>query len=75
MGGHVVSFRIYQCSPNCAGAVGSMSGAVDISVHDYPEQRKEYQINGNGICPEGATQEVYAANAVLNMVDKMKSIN
>lgn len=62
--------------PDVFAAAGSMSGAVDMGTMknmgvDTPE--KIDQLMEPVFGAQGAPQEVYAANAVLNMVDKMKA--
>jgi len=62
--------------PDLYAAAGSMSGAVDMGTMknmgvDTPERIDKLMEPVFG--PEGAPQEVYAAHAVLNMVDKMKA--
>ena len=54
--------------PDLFCAAGSMSGAVDIaSMTGYTDEFKTV------LGPRGATPDPYAANAVINMVDKMKT--
>jgi putative tributyrin esterase len=62
--------------PELYAAAGSMSGAVDMGMmlkRDNAQEIKKLMEPVFG--PEGAPQEVYAANAVLNMVDKIKTNN
>ena len=66
MGGHGALYLATR-HPNLFCAAGSMSGAVDITKLGFKEQFE--QILGD----RNATPDLYAANAVINMVDKMKT--
>jgi len=75
MGGHGALYLATK-HPDLYAAAGSMSGAVDMGTMknmgvDAPERIDKLMEPVFG--PEGAPQEVYAAHAVLNMVDKMKA--
>lgn len=75
MGGHGALYLATK-HPDLYAAAGSMSGAVDMGTMknmgvDAPERIDKLMEPVFG--PEGASQEVYAAHAVLNMVDKMKA--
>ena len=75
MGGHGALYLATK-HPDLYAAAGSMSGAVDMGTMknmgvDTPERIDKLMEPVFG--PQGAPQEVYAANAVLNMVDKMKA--
>lgn len=75
MGGHGALYLATK-HPDVFAAAGSMSGAVDMGTMknmgvDTPE--KIDQLMEPVFGAQGAPQEVYAANAVLNMVDKMKA--
>lgn len=72
MGGHGALYLSTR-HPDLFCAAGSMSGAVDMGGMLNPEsaeRTKKMMEPVYGL--EGASQEVYASNAVLNMVDKMK---
>ncbi len=67
MGGHGALYLATR-HPDLFCAAGSMSGAVDIgSMTGYTDEFKTV------LGPRGATPDYYAANAVINMVDKMKT--
>ncbi|MNS56134.1 Diacylglycerol acyltransferase/mycolyltransferase Ag85B precursor [compost metagenome] len=75
MGGHGALYLATK-HPDLYAAAGSMSGAVDMGTMknmgvDAPERIDKLMEPVFG--PQGAPQEVYAAHAVLNMVDKMKA--
>ncbi|RKS25309.1 S-formylglutathione hydrolase FrmB [Flavobacterium endophyticum] len=75
MGGHGALYLATK-HPDLYAAAGSMSGAVDMGTMknmgvDAPERIDKLMEPVFG--PEGAPQEVYAAHAVLNMIDKMKA--
>jgi S-formylglutathione hydrolase FrmB len=75
MGGHGALYLATK-HPDLYAAAGSMSGAVDMGTMknmgvDAPERIDKLMEPVFG--PVGAPQEVYAAHAVLNMVDKMKA--
>ncbi len=73
MGGHGALYLSTR-HPELYSAVGSMSGAVDMGSMITPESKERItKLMEPVFGPEGASQEVYAANAVLNMVDKMKT--
>ncbi len=67
MGGHGALYLATR-HPDLFCAAGSMSGAVDIAtMTGYTNEFKTV------LGPRGATPDYYAANAVVNMVDKMKA--
>ena len=75
MGGHGALYLSAK-HPDIYAAAGSMSGAVDMGTMknmgiDTPERIDQLMEPVFG--PQGAPQEVYAAHAVLNMIDKMKA--
>jgi putative tributyrin esterase len=73
MGGHGALYLSTK-HPELYSAVGSMSGAVDMGSMITPESKEKItKLMEPVFGPEGVPQEVYAANAVLNMVDKMKT--
>ena len=66
MGGHGALYLATR-HPDLFCAAGSMSGAVDIAgMTGYTDEFKTV------LGPRGATPDFYAANAVINMTDKMK---
>ena len=67
MGGHGALYLATR-HPDLFGAAGSMSGAVDIASMDGYTQEFESVLGRRG-----ATPNYYAANAVINMVDQMKT--
>lgn len=73
MGGHGALFLSTK-HPELFCAAGSMSGAVDMGSMINPESKERVtKLMEPVFGIEGVPQEVYAANAVLNMVDKIKS--
>lgn len=75
MGGHGALYLSAK-HPELYAAAGSMSGAVDMGAMPNRDNAQEIKKLMEPVFgPEGAPQEVYAANAVLNMVDKIKANN
>ena len=75
MGGHGALYLSTR-HPELFSAAGSMSGAVDmggIRNRDTPEKINKLMEPVFG--PEGASQEVYDAHAVIRMIDKIKANN
>lgn len=76
MGGHG-SLYLSARHPDLYCAAGSMSGAVDLDRKNWkltPEFAKQITPQFERILgPAGATPDVYAANSVVNMVDKIKA--
>jgi putative tributyrin esterase len=73
MGGHGALYLSAK-HPDLFCAAGSMSGAVDMGSMLNPESKdKTNKLMEPVFGVEGASQEVYASHAVLNMVEKMKS--
>ena len=73
MGGHGALYLSTK-HPELFCAAGSMSGAVDMGSMINPESKERVtKLMEPVFGIEGAPQEVYASNAVLNMVDKIKS--
>lgn len=76
MGGHG-AFYLATRNPNLYCAAGSMSGALDLNANNWkitPEFAKRIEPGFTRILgPLGATPDYYAANSVVNMVNKMKS--
>ncbi|MFN7099008.1 MAG: alpha/beta hydrolase [Flavobacterium sp.] len=72
MGGHGAMYLSTK-HPELYSAVGSMSGALDMGSIVTPESKERMtKLLEPVFGPNGAPQEVYAANAVMNMVDKIK---
>lgn len=72
MGGHGAMYLSTK-HPELYSAVGSMSGALDMGSIVTPESKERVtKLLEPVFGPNGAPQEVYAANAVMNMVDKIK---
>lgn len=72
MGGHGAMYLSTK-HPEFYSAVGSMSGALDMGSIVTPESKERMtKLLEPVFGPNGAPQEVYAANAVMNMVDKIK---
>lgn len=76
MGGHGALYLSAR-HPDLYCAAGSMSGAVDLDRKNWkiaPEFEKQVAAPFERILgPTGATPDVYAANSVVNMVDKLKA--
>lgn len=76
MGGHGALYLSAR-HPDLYCAAGSMSGAVDLDRKNWkiaPEFEKQVAAPFERILgPVGATPDVYAANSVVNMVDKLKA--
>jgi len=73
MGGHGALYLSAR-HPDLFCAAGSMSGAVDMGSMITPESKERVSKLMEPVYGvEGASQEVYASNAVLGMVDKMKA--
>lgn len=73
MGGHGAMYLSTK-HPELYSAVGSMSGALDMGSIVTPESKERMtKLLEPVFGPNGAPQEVYAANAVMNMVDKIKT--
>ena len=73
MGGHGALYLSAK-HPELFCAAGSMSGAVDMgSLINAESKQRVTKLMEPVFGVEGASQAVYASNAVLNMVDKMKS--
>ncbi|MBQ0909894.1 esterase family protein [Flavobacterium sp. F-328] len=73
MGGHGAMYLSTR-HPELFSAVGSMSGALDMGSIVTPESKERVtKLLEPVFGPNGAPQEVYAANAVMNMVDKIKT--
>ena len=73
MGGHGALYLSAK-HPELFCAAGSMSGAVDMgSLINVESKQRVTKLMEPVFGVEGVSQEVYASNAVLNMVDKMKS--
>ncbi|CAN5122437.1 alpha/beta hydrolase family protein [soil metagenome] len=76
MGGHGALYLSAR-HPDLYCAAGSMSGAVDLDRKNWkiaPEFEKQVSAPFERILgPTGATPDVYAANSVVNMVDKLKA--
>lgn len=73
MGGHGAMYLSTR-HPELYSAVGSMSGALDMGSIVTPESKERVtKLLEPVFGPNGAPQEVYAANAVMNMVDKIKT--
>jgi S-formylglutathione hydrolase FrmB len=75
MGGHG-SLYLAGRHPDLYCAAGSMSGALDLNVTNWriqPEFAKQVEPQFARILgPAGATPDLYAANSVVNMCDKLK---
>ncbi|WP_264565129.1 alpha/beta hydrolase [Flavobacterium sp. N3904] len=72
MGGHGALYLSAK-HPELFCAAGSMSGAVDMGSMLNPESKdRTTKLMEPVFGVEGASQEVYASHAVLNMVEKMK---
>ena len=75
MGGHGALYLSTR-HPDLYCAAGSMSGALDLSVTHWkitPDFAKQIAPRFERILgPFGATPDLYAANSVVNMTDKMK---
>jgi S-formylglutathione hydrolase FrmB len=75
MGGHG-SLYLAGRHPDLYCAAGSMSGALDLNVTNWriqPEFAKQIEPQFERILgPAGATPDLYAANSVVNMCDKLK---
>ena len=72
MGGHGAMY-LSSKHPELYSAVGSMSGALDMGSIVTPESKERVtKLLEPAFGPNGAPQEVYAAHAVMNMVDKIK---
>ena len=73
MGGHGAMYLSTK-HPELYSAAGSMSGALDMGSIVTPESKERMtKLLEPVFGPTGAPQEVYAANAVMNMVDKIKT--
>ena len=76
MGGHGALYLATR-HPDLYCAAGSMSGALDLNPanwHITPEFAKQIEPGFTRILgPVGATPDLYAANSVVNMTDKMKT--
>ena len=76
MGGHGALYLSAR-HPDLYCAAGSMSGAVDLDRKNWkitPEFEKQVAAPFARILgPVGATPDLYAANSVVNMVDKLKA--
>ncbi|GAB4035319.1 alpha/beta hydrolase family protein [Spirosoma jeollabukense] len=76
MGGHGALYLSAR-HPDLYCAAGSMSGAVDLDRKNWkiaPEFEKQVAAPFERILgPVSATPDVYAANSVVNMVDKLKA--
>lgn len=76
MGGHGALYLATR-HPDLYCAAGSMSGALDLSPTHWkitPEFAKQIAPQFERILgPVGATPDLYAANSVVNMADKMKA--
>ena len=73
MGGHGALFLSTR-HPELFCAAGSMSGVADMGSMITPESKERVtKLMEPVYGVEGASQEVYASNAVLGMVDKMKA--
>ena len=73
MGGHGALYLSAK-HPELFCAAGSMSGAVDMgSLINAESKQRVTKLMEPVFGVEGVSQEVYVSNAVLNMVDKMKS--
>lgn len=73
MGGHGAMYLSTK-HPELYSAAGSMSGALDMGSIVTPESKERMtKLLEPVFGPTGAPQEVYAANAVMNMVDKIKN--
>jgi S-formylglutathione hydrolase FrmB len=71
MGGHGALYLSAK-HPELFCAAGSMSGAVDMGSNPKSRERTD-KLMETVFGAEGASQEVYASYAVLNMVEKMKN--
>jgi len=75
MGGHGALYLSTR-HPELFSAAGSMSGAVDMgSIRNRDTPEKINKLMEPVFGPEGASQEVYDAHAVLGMIDKIKANN
>lgn len=76
MGGHGALYLSAR-HPDLYCAAGSMSGALDLSSTHWkitPEFAKQIGPRFERILgPKGATPDLYAANSVVNMADKLKA--
>lgn len=76
MGGHGALYLSAR-HPDLYCAAGSMSGAVDLDRANWriaPEFAKQIEPGFVRILgPSGASPDLYAANSVVNMVDKMRA--
>ncbi|QIP12656.1 esterase family protein [Spirosoma aureum] len=76
MGGHGALYLATR-HPDLYCAAGSMSGALDLSPTHWriaPEFAKQIAPQFERILgPQGATPDLYAANSVVNMADKIKA--
>lgn len=76
MGGHGALYLATR-HPEVYCAAGSMSGALDLNPANWrisPEFAKQIQPGFTRILgPLGSTPDYYAANSVVNLVDKMKA--
>jgi putative tributyrin esterase len=73
MGGHGAMYLSTK-HPELYSAVGSMSGALDMGSIVTPESKERVtKLLEPVFGPNGAPQEVYASNSVMNMVDKIKT--
>jgi len=75
MGGHGALYLSAK-HPDLFSAAGSMSGAVDMgSMLNRDSSAEVIKMMEPVFGKEGASQEVYASHAILNMVEKLKSNN
>lgn len=76
MGGHGALYLSAR-HPELYCAAGSMSGALDLNAANWrisPEFARQIEPGFARILgPAGATPDLYAANSVVNMVDKIKA--
>jgi S-formylglutathione hydrolase FrmB len=74
MGGHGALYLSAR-HPELFAAAGSMSGALDVSSLSHnlsdPERANRRKLFEPILGPEGATPDPYAANSVMNLLDKI----